>query len=287
MLMNARRVSLSIVCLITMLASVAGTLAQDKAAPGQGGFGMGGRMHRQDRGPRPFPPDPTFAFVGSEMRFGGPVVKGAPYSATITTESVQTLSNGTRITHKTSASVYRDSDGRTRREQTFGPIGQFAASGDAPQMTFIEDPVAGAHFVLDARNKTAQKMKIRSDSPPKNRPPSTSQAKTESLGTKTIEGVEAEGTRSTITIPAGQIGNDQPVEIVSERWYSQELQVVVLSKHTDPRMGEHTYKLTNINRSEPAKTLFEVPADYTVTEGSFNRGPRSPRGGRPPEANDK
>ena len=84
------------------------------------------------------------------------------------------------------------------------------------------------------------------------------------LGKQIIEGVEAEGTRTTITIPAGEIGNERPIEIVSERWYSPELQLVVMTRNSDPRSGETTYKLTNINRTEPAKTLFEVPSDYTI-----------------------
>ena len=87
------------------------------------------------------------------------------------------------------------------------------------------------------------------------------------LGKQIIEGVEATGTRTTITIPVGEIGNERPIEIVSERWYSPELQLVVMTRHSDPRMGETTYKLTNINRAEPAKTLFEVPADYTIKSG--------------------
>ena len=89
----------------------------------------------------------------------------------------------------------------------------------------------------------------------------------EQLGKQNIEGVEAEGTRTTVTIAAGEIGNERPIEIVSERWYSPELQLVVMTRHSDPRTGETTYKLTNINRSEPAKSLFEVPSDYTVKEG--------------------
>jgi len=277
-----RQVITVIVCLLVMLAGASVVRSQDKQHPD--------RRHRafdamapQDGRTRPFPPDPLFNFVGSEMRFGGPPVKGSPYSATVTIESVQTLANGTRITHKTTASVYRDSEGRTRREQTFGSIGAFRASGDAPQMTFIEDPVAGVRFVLDTRNHTAEKMTMVGGPPPKNHPPSSAQVKTESLGTKTIEGVEAQGTRSTITIPAGQIGNDQPVEIISERWYSPDLQVVVFSKHSDPRLGEHTYRLTNLSRNEPAKTLFDVPGDYTITERT-DRGPR-PRGMRPPDQN--
>jgi hypothetical protein len=92
-------------------------------------------------------------------------------------------------------------------------------------------------------------------------------AQKESLGTQVIEGVQAEGTRTTMTIPAGAIGNELPIQIVSERWYSPELRTVVMSKHSDPRMGDTVYRLTNINRSEPARSLFEAPADYTVAEG--------------------
>ena len=225
----------------------------------------------EQRGPRPgrrgFPSDPTFRFIGEEMRFGGATVKGAPYSATAITETVQTLRDGSKITHKTEASVYRDAEGRTRREQTLSAIGPFAAAGEPRTVVYIQDPVAGAQFVLDPAEHTARKMRSWSGPPPEHRQPSSLQVKTESLGTQTIEGVEAEGTRTTLTIPAGQIGNDRAIDIVSERWYSSALQEVVLSRHTDPRMGEHTYRLTNINRTEPARTLFDVPADYTVQEG--------------------
>jgi hypothetical protein len=89
----------------------------------------------------------------------------------------------------------------------------------------------------------------------------------EALGKQIIEGVEAEGTRITVTIPAGEIGNDRPIQIVNERWYSPELQLVVMTRNSDPRTGETTYKLTNINRAEPARSLFEVPADFTIKEG--------------------
>lgn len=87
---------------------------------------------------------------------------------------------------------------------------------------------------------------------------------TESLGTQVIEGVKAEGMRITSTIQAGTIGNDQAIQIVTERWYSPELQMVVMSKKSDPRVGETTFRLTNISRAEPAATLFRVPADYTL-----------------------
>ena len=89
----------------------------------------------------------------------------------------------------------------------------------------------------------------------------------ETLGKQTIEGVEAEGTRTTVTIPAGAIGNERAIQITSERWYSPELQLVVMTRHSDPRFGETTYRLTNISRAEPDRTLFEVPAGYTVKDG--------------------
>ena len=88
----------------------------------------------------------------------------------------------------------------------------------------------------------------------------------EQLGTKVVEGVQAEGTRTTLTIPAGQIGNDRPIQIVDEMWRSPELQVIVHSEHSDPRMGSTVYSLQNISRSDPSPALFQVPADYTVKD---------------------
>jgi hypothetical protein len=288
----------------------------------------------------PPPPPDTFVFVASEMNFDGKLVKGAPYSAQAVTETMQILGDGNRIVNKATASVYRDSEGRTRREHTLSAIGPFANAGDPPQTISINDPVAGVNYALDPRSKTAHKMspmrfQVKFDGPPGDgvrvpgppdgpvpgvmAPPAPERGeirvgpapappagprverieihpevfmrhapapaagdegivmqwhssreqkgKKESLGKQTIEGVEAEGTRNTVTIPAGEIGNDRPIEIVSERWYSPELQVVVMTKHSDPRFGETNYRLTNINRSEPAKSLFEVPADYTIKEG--------------------
>ena len=90
--------------------------------------------------------------------------------------------------------------------------------------------------------------------------------KKETLGKQIVEGIEAEGTRYTTTIPAGEIGNEAPINIVSENWYSAELQTIVMSRHHDPRFGENVYRLTNINRSEPAHSLFEVPSDYTIKD---------------------
>lgn len=231
----------------------------------------------------------AFEFVRSE--FGpGTVVKGAPYSAEATTETMQTLADGNRIVHKDVATVARDKEGRTRRDVSL-PLLSGMSTEDAPRFSFVQDPAANTSYTLDHKSKTAAKSSSKPvtvkmfTGNPDDAPPSAgvrierkvitagiirdgdSGAKSESLGKQTIEGVVAEGTRSIQTIPAGEIGNDRPIEIVSERWYSPELQTVVLSKHTDPRQGETTFRLTNLRREEPAKSLFEVPADYTLTAG--------------------
>lgn len=86
----------------------------------------------------------------------------------------------------------------------------------------------------------------------------------EDLGQQTFEGVTANGTRTTTLMPVGAIGNEQPIKIVSEEWFSSDLQVLVLTKHSDPRTGETTYRLANITRGEQPKSLFEVPAGYTA-----------------------
>ena len=214
---------------------------------------------------------------------GNKAVKGIPYSAEAMTEVTQVLSNGTRISHTSTTLVARDGEGRLRRERKLDSIGQFTSAEKAPTLIIIDDPVLGYHFILNDQNKTARKIL----NPPPPPPPDGendergefADGKVESLGTRTIEGVEAEGTRATITIPAGQIGNDRPIEIVSERWFSNALQVVLMSKHSDPRMGDSVYRLTNIKRSEPDASLFKVPSDYAVKESRQPPPPRDRRGG--------
>jgi len=245
----------------------------------------------------------TFEFVGGSM-ISGKTVKGAPYSAEAVTETTQVLADGNRIVHKSSAMQYRDSEGRERREESIGRISNWDSQGQAAKTVFISDPVAKTSFTLDPSKRTARKSGLPGSvfhfaAPPgagtvqtfsrtensvvsipggrgeisiitsattspgeKNNPNS----KVEPLGKMMFDGVEAEGTRTTITIPVGQIGNERPINIVDERWFSNELQMTVLSKHSDPRTGETTYKLTNISRTEPLRSLFEIPVDYTVAE---------------------
>ncbi len=223
--------------------------------------------------------------MGFEGLNSGKIVKNAPFSATASSETTQSLQDGTTIHRNTSSALYRDSQGRFRREVTLSGFGPLQTSGKARTMITIGDPVAGVHYLLDPEQKVAHKM-----TPPEGgkrgawsngnaeafdqkmqqrmaKEEASGEVKKESLGTQVINGINAEGTRITRTIPAGQIGNDKPIQIVFERWYSPDLQIVVKSMRNDPRFGTTTYALTNVQRAEPAAALFTVPSDYTVKEG--------------------
>ncbi len=92
------------------------------------------------------------------------------------------------------------------------------------------------------------------------------QIQKESLGTDTIEGLTAEGMRTTVTYPEGTVGNDRPITTVTEVWMSPELKMPVLSKMSDPRNGDSTTKLINISLTEPDPSLFQIPADYQIID---------------------
>jgi len=222
----------------------------------------------------------------------GKFVTNAPYSGVAVRETKQTLTDGNTIDRKVQINVYRDGQGRTRRDSAFNGFGPLAAPGQSHSVTMIHDPVAGTSYVLHPDQKTAEQL----PAPPAGganagNPQSRFEAriqqeiangtlKKEDLGTQSINGISAQGTRYTRVIPAGQIGNANPITITNEQWYSPDLQIVVKSTRTDPRMGETTYTLTNIQRTEPAASLFAVPSDYTVTPAKAHRhgkgGPGAP-----------
>jgi hypothetical protein len=229
--------------------------------------------------------------MGFEGMHGGKVVKGAPFSATATSETTETLQDGS-VLHRTSqVSMYRDSQGRSRHEVTLSGFGPTSASGGPKKLVMISDPVAGTHYMLDADQKIAHQRPFHqhggsaassadaAEGPNFDRMQEREQKdiaagllKKESLGTQTIDGVVAEGTRTTRIIPAGQIGNEKPLSVVSERWYSADLQIVLKTTRTDPRTGTTTYTVTNVQRTEPAATMFTIPAGYTVQTGGPGRG---------------
>ena len=238
----------------------------------------------------------------------GPAVKDAPYSAAEVTESTQTLADGNRIHRKNQVAVYRDSEGRVRRE-------------NSPDQITIWDPVGNASYILNPTTQTARKLALATNfftsgagqkvvgggmvtfhaGPGLPAPPpadmmftaagggagmrlevvgvqSKLTPKSESLGKQMIEGVNADGTRLTTTLEAGAIGNERPIEITSETWYSPELQTLVKSVHNDPRNGEDVFQLINISRAEPPATLFQVPAEYQIV--SQKPPAAAPPGGR-------
>jgi hypothetical protein len=237
---------------------------------------------------------------GSFEKGPAAAVKGAPYSATITNESVQTLADGNRIVQTNTGTVSRDSRGRTRQDAALPAIGNLSADS-APHLVFIQDPVAGTSYTLNLTDKTAWKnpappagavgpgstattraffVQTGDGVPPLPPPPlpmialsrhlppdEQPEANTETLGAQTMEGVVANGVRTTRTIPAGQIGNERPISILTEVWTSNDLRTIVSSKRSDPRMGEQTFRLTNIVRAEPDPSLFTVPADFKIIDG--------------------
>ena len=268
----------------------------------------------------------TISVAGAFAHGSAALVVGAPYSATVTNESVQTLADGNRIVQNSTGTIARDSQGRTRQDTMLPPIGNLSAA-DAPHLIFIHDPVAQTSYTLNLTDKTAQKMPVpplpplplpllngkgdgldvaiasgaevsrgargpagpgpdafyvQADGvasasgqlPP---PPMIAQkvfltndqgqATTEDLGSQTMEGVFVTGVRTTHTIPAGQIGNEKPIAVVTEVWTSPDLKTIIYSKRSDPRMGELTFQLTNITRAEPDASLFTVPADFKLVEG--------------------
>lgn len=238
------------------------TAGQPQEGPGLGGPGF----HRME-------------LLGFGGMHGGKVVTGVPFTGTAVTQSTHTLADGTKITNKTQVTLYRDSQGRFRKEGSMLPLGDLAEA-QPRSFVVIQDPVAGKSYVLNPDKKVAHVMGAfgrgkRGPGAPGGEPPVDERVNAnvakESLGTQSISGVSAQGTRFTRTIPAGKIGNDKPITITREVWYSPDLQMVVQSKHSDPRFGETTYSLTNIQRNEPAANLFTVPSEYTVTEGNLHR----------------
>lgn len=240
-------------------------------------------------------------FIAAENSAFAPTVKGAPFSADTYTEFRQVLGDGNVIERKNRGASYRDGEGRTRTENTVG-AGMIGAAGESRELIMIRDSVANIQWILNPESKQATKLEIqkpatimheRSANPDvlfeAPAPPPiphaagmvgpgpvvqmyrfrSDQAKQEKLGTQNINGVEAEGTRTTMTIPAGEVGNVQPIVMTTERWYSPQLQMVVRTKHSDPRTGEHTFEMTNIRLGEPAATLFQVPAGYQIEEGKM------------------
>jgi hypothetical protein len=222
--------------------------------------------------------------VGVGGAFSIPGQTGAPYSATRTTTRVQTLSNGTTITHTTTQKEARDSEGRIYRATQME-----MAPADRPQMTiyFVSDSVKRITMSWSSNGKvvtvnhwpepqTALQPARHLPTPQNNQ--ATAPARTpiprnmnpdlhiDDLGTQTINGVQAQGRRITRVIPAGREGNDQPITVTTELWNSSELRTDVLQITDDPRSGNSRMELSDIDLTEPDPSLFQAPEGYTLQE---------------------
>ena len=245
-------------------------------------------------------PSPKAAMLGMHMEDSMDVtpVKGAPFCAAVSTEHTQSFADGNRIHTVENSNICRDSEGRTRREASLNLLG-VGSQASAPKLITILDPVAGVRYMLDSENKIVHKIAL----PPLGSAPDKGPLKggevfmmrsaggsggqegttnmvyrkaghdsdepapsTENLGDQTISGVHATGTRITTTIPTGKMGNDKPIVVTSERWYSPDLKATVITNHNDPWDGELETQFINVNTSEPDPSLFTVPNDYKIVD---------------------
>jgi hypothetical protein len=192
----------------------------------------------------------------------------------------QTLVDGTHVQKKSKALIYRDSLGRIRYESySYAPIDKEIP--ESPSMIQIFDPVAGFTYWLTPRNAVATRSRLddsatnqKANAQPQqpaarsSAPPQTEALKpirvAEKLGTQLMEGLLVNGRRDTVTIPAGAEGNDRPLVVVSEIWESSDMGLRLLTKNSDPRTGDMERRMTNLTRTEPDPSLFQVPADYTM-----------------------
>lgn len=201
------------------------------------------------------------------------VVTGVPYSALGTSETVTTLADGNRIVRQNQVRMWRDSDGRTRSEFSISSV-----SGPMPlelnaTVTVIDDPAARERYMLRPGQKIAVTVPIipchapSEGEPgfvgPVRAPPSAMNLSApQRLGERRVAGETVSGSRIEGVIPAGAIGNEQPIRMSAEQWYGKDLQVVVEATYRDPRSGDTEYKLREIHRTEPDARLFRVPDNY-------------------------
>jgi hypothetical protein len=210
----------------------------------------------------------------------GPVVTGAPFSATLQTTTTQTLQDGNAINKSSTSKFARDAQGRTWTQHTVDRLGPWSTGTGPKTLIFITDPVAGFAYTLDPSSNTAVQRALHTphglnaeavhEGEAKG-PHGLNSANMQKTPLTTPEaslnlpaGLNPTGTLTTHTIPANTIGNAQPIVDTTESWYSSVLQTVIYRKHTDPRSGTQVFQMTNIQQGEPQASLFAVPSNYTI-----------------------
>ena len=193
------------------------------------------------------------------------LVTGAPYSAFGTSETVTTSPDGNKVVRQNTIRLWRDSDGRTRSEFDLTSIGGPTPMEINSRLTVIDDPTARERYMLqpDGKVVTIPIAPCRANSepdvtvgPPRPAGLPLKMSRPVSLGERKVDGETVTGSRVEATIPAGAMGNEQPVKMSAEQWYGKDLQVVVEATYKDPRTGETKYKLREIQRDEPDARLF-------------------------------
>jgi hypothetical protein len=263
--------------------------------PGNGSAGQGGNVSTSGAGSQA-PQDPSLSFQD-----GIATVAGKPYKGEAVTSMTQNLSDGSTIQQTIHASIARDKYGRTVRIQDLGkfgvltaaPVGGGSSDGRGATLTTIFDPVAKVHVDFTSDNKVAHEYVVQAPTPGSNVstqggfglsanmpvmmrgrktiplmgspiPPSSDDPTAEPLGTRTIAGVSAIGTRTKTVIPAGTIGNSSDITIARETWFSPDLRLVLESTQNDPRFGQTTYTVTTLDQTDPEEGLFQIPPGYKV-----------------------
>lgn len=209
----------------------------------------------------------------------GPVL-GRPLTATEVYRSTQVLADGTRVDHNDTSLFYRDDQGRMRTESQgtvviFDPVAGFvyfphpesktysqSAIGNPSVWTWVSATGNGTSVVSSGARQSpgdpaAMVAQRRFGLP-------ASQPVTETLAPQNVNGILANGSRVTITIPKGTLGNDRDMKVINERWYSDDLKVLVKSTNSDPRYGVTMYDLTQVVQGPPNPALFQAPADYKL-----------------------
>ena len=207
-----------------------------------------------------------------------PVV-GLPFSADQSVRIVQHLANGMPLTHEIKGHIYRSADGLERYDGTIPSTDP--AHPDPTTMIYILDRVKRTGVLLNSRLKTATVETLPTTATVsvsflalqqprvQNQLIRPENLVTTDLGKRTLDMMPLVGKRVTGTIPAGKIGNDQPLPVTTDVWFAPQLKLLVNEVEKNPLSGERTFELTNIRAEEPDPTLFDIPEAYTVK----NRGP--------------
>jgi hypothetical protein len=194
-----------------------------------------------------------------------PSIPDAPFSATTMMDNMHTLEDGTKVTTKTMTTIARDSAGRTHNENRYSLSPSDNGEGRIRDITIFDPNTRSKITLIPATRSATVLVQAAPNLHPAVRA-MRQEPQREDLGSSEIGGISVHGFRQSQTIPEGQEGNDRPITITDEYWYSDELHMNITVKHTDPRHGTQLVTLTQLKRQEPDPKMFEVPPGYTVQE---------------------